>query len=168
MPLIIFACHPDQGLQPARRDLRFPRTVTDLTERVFQLEQHRNVKEHCYYVYLLASRSHNFYVGITNDIARRMREHKTGTVDGFSSTYNVNRLVWYQTFHYVREAIAREKQIKNWRREKKIYLVELSNPTWQDLSEEWGKPITPLRAEPQVPPRGLKPLVGMTGLEKKP
>jgi putative endonuclease len=92
---------------------------------------------------------------MTNDIQRRIYEHKTKTVDGFSAKYNINRLVWYERFHYVRNAIAREKQIKDWRREKKIALIEETNPTWQDLSEEWGKPIAPLgrTTDPSAPPR---------------
>jgi hypothetical protein len=76
-------------------------------------------------------------------------------------------LVWYQIFGDIRDAIAREKQIKRWRREKKVRLIESMNLTWQDLPEEWGKPITPddiirQRGEPQVPPLGLKSSVGMT------
>ncbi len=98
------------------------------------------MKEHHYWVYILASRSHQFYVGMTNDIERRIREHKGGIIEGFSTRYNINRLVWFERHHYVRHAIAREKQIKDWRREKKIALIEEMNPTWQDLSEEWGKP----------------------------
>ncbi len=105
-----------------------------------------DVKDHEYFVYIMASRSHNFYVGVTNDIEKRARQHKNHTFEGFTSTYNINRLVWYQRSRFIQDAIAREKQIKNWRREKKIFLIELMNPTWQDLSEEWGKPIVPLAA----------------------
>jgi putative endonuclease len=89
----------------------------------------------------MASRSHNFYVGVTNNIERRVREHKKHDEDAFTARYNIDRLVWYQVFGDVHDAIAREKQVKRWRREKKIRLIESSNPTWQDLSEEWGKPI---------------------------
>ncbi len=124
------------------------------------------MKEHRYAVYILASRSHNFYVGVTNNIERRVREHKTYDQEGFAERYNINRLVWYQVFGDIRDAIAREKQLKRWRREKKIRLIESRNPTWQDLSEEWGKPIT-LKVishpvEPHISPLGLKPPVGMT------
>ncbi len=115
----------------------------------------------------MASRSHTFYVGVTNNIERRVREHKAREHEGFTARYNINRLVWYQIFGDIRDAIAREKQLKSWRREKKIRLIESKNPTWQDLSEEWGKPITPKDivrrgTEPQIPPLGLKPSVGMT------
>ncbi len=118
------------------------------------------MREHRYAVYIMASRSHNFYVGVTNDIGRRVREHKR-LCEGFTARYNIDRLVSYKIYGDIRDAIAREKQIKPWRREKKIRLIESLNPTWQDLSEEWGKPIPPLRrtADPSV---GLKPSVGMT------
>jgi putative endonuclease len=105
------------------------------------------VKEHRYFTYIMASRSHNFYAGVTNDLERRVREHKERRFECFTSRYNVDRLVWYERFRYVGNAIGREKQIKNWRREKKIALIESTNPTWQDLSEGWGKPILPLRAD---------------------
>jgi putative endonuclease len=95
----------------------------------------------------MASRSHTLYVGVTNDIECRARQHKNHTFAGFTAKYKVERLVWYQIFGDIRDAIAREKQIKRWRREKKIHLIELENPTWQDLSEEWGKPFLPLPAD---------------------
>jgi putative endonuclease len=91
----------------------------------------------------MASRSHNFYVGVTNNLQRRVCQHKHHTFGGFTAKYHIERLVWYQIFGDIRDAIAREKQLKDWRREKKIRLIEIINPTWQDLSEEWGKPITP-------------------------
>jgi putative endonuclease len=97
-------------------------------------------------VYIMASRSHNLYIGVTNSIVRRVREHKDHTFEGFTAKYNVDRLVWYETYPYIRTAIAREKQLKGWLRVKKIQLVEQMNPTWQDLSEDWGKPIVPLQA----------------------
>src|SRR5271157_4928790 len=100
-----------------------------------------HVREHRYAVYILASRSHNFYVGVTNHLERRIRQHMAHEQEGFTARYNINRLVWYQIFGDIRDAIAREKQLKRWRREKKILLIEARNPTWQDLSEEWGKPI---------------------------
>lgn len=93
----------------------------------------------------MASRSHTFYVGVTNDIARRAREHKSHTFEGFTARYNIDRLVWYEIYDDVHRAIGREKQLKGWVRSKKIALIEALNPTWQDLSDEWGKPIQPLR-----------------------
>ena len=123
-------------------------SANDVTRRTDPTESRCHygfMREHRYYVYIMASRTHVFYVGITNNIVRRVREHKDGIYDGFTSRYKVNRLVWYEAWPYVRTAIAREKQIKPWRREKKIWLIESMNPTWQDLSEDWGKPIQPPR-----------------------
>jgi len=100
------------------------------------------VREHRYTVYIMASRSHNFYVGVTNNIERRVREHKEHEQESFTARYNIDRLVWYEIFGDVHAAIAREKQLKHWRREKKIRLIECKNPTWQDFSAEWGKPIS--------------------------
>ena len=94
----------------------------------------------------MASRSHNLYIGVTNDIARRVREHKSHEFEGFTERYNIDRLVWYETYQDVHRAIGREKQLKGWIRQKKNKLIEAINPTWQDLSEEWGRPILPLQA----------------------
>jgi putative endonuclease len=88
-----------------------------------------------YYVYVLASRSRNLYIGVTGDLDRRIFEHKNKLVRGFTSQYNIHRLVYYEVYGNVTSAIAREKELKGWRREKKIALVERENPTWDDLSE---------------------------------
>lgn len=90
-----------------------------------------------YYVYILSSRSRVLYVGVTNDIHRRVWEHKTKQVMGFSSKYNINLLVHVEETSDIHDAIEREKEIKGWRREKKIVLIEEGNPKWEDLSEEW-------------------------------
>ena len=90
-----------------------------------------------YFVYIMASRSRTLYVGVTNDIARRVHEHRTGLTGGFTSRYRVTRLVYVQRFSRIREAIAAEKEIKRWRRSKKTALIESQNPTWIDLSEAW-------------------------------
>ena len=90
---------------------------------------------HEYYVYILTSRSGTLYIGMTNSIERRLREHKSGEFDGFASKYHCNRLVYLEGFDDVRNAIDREKQLKGWRREKKIALIEARNPRWQDLAE---------------------------------
>jgi len=94
--------------------------------------------EHQYWVYILTSRSGTLYIGVTNNIERRMREHKSGEFEGFASQYHCTRLVHLEGFDDVRNAIAREKQLKGWRREKKIALIERQNPRWQDLAETWG------------------------------
>ena len=93
----------------------------------------------------MASRSHNLYIGVTNSLSRRVRQHKSHEYEGFTCKYNVDRLVWFSEYSHINRAIAREKQLKGWVREKKIRLIEALNPTWQDLSEQWGKPIGPLK-----------------------
>jgi putative endonuclease len=96
-------------------------------------------KEHHYYVYLLSSRTRVLYCGITNDLKRRVAQHKAGDFPGFTSDFRCERLVWFEHFQYVLNAIAREKQIKSWTRAKKIALIEETNPSWSDLSEAWGE-----------------------------
>ncbi len=91
-----------------------------------------------YYIYIMTNRSRTFYVGITNNLEQRVYEHKQKLIDGFTKRYNISRLVYYEVFTDVRDAIAREKKVKDWRREKKIALIESMNPTWKDLSTEWG------------------------------
>jgi putative endonuclease len=89
----------------------------------------------CYYTYIMASRSRVLYVGVTNDLARRVNEHKQGIKPGFTSMYRVTRLVHYEEFADIRAAIAREKAIKGWKRSRKISLIEEHNPTWEDLAK---------------------------------
>ncbi|HVO63991.1 MAG TPA: GIY-YIG nuclease family protein [Terriglobales bacterium] len=95
------------------------------------------MREHRYFVYILASRSHNFYIGVTNSLRRRVFQHKNHSFEGFTERYNIDRLVYYAVYGDIRNAIAREKQLKGWNRAKKIALIEGMNPTWQDLSEGW-------------------------------
>jgi putative endonuclease len=99
------------------------------------------MEEKIYYCYIVASRSHNFYVGMTSQIEIRMVQHREGRFDGHSKRYKCNRLVWFERFGYVQYAITREKQLKRWSRVKKIALIERENPAWVDLSEEWGLPV---------------------------
>ncbi len=96
-------------------------------------------EERTFYVYIVASRSRTLYLGFTNDLRRRVWEHKNKVHAGFSAEYNCDRLVWYECFALAVEGIPREKQIKRWRREKKLALVTEMNPTWIDLAEEWYK-----------------------------
>jgi putative endonuclease len=90
-----------------------------------------------YCTYIVASRSHTLYVGVTGDLLRRVFEHKWRERDGFAARYQCDRLVWFERHQDVHLAIAREKELKGWRREKKIALIEAGNPTWQDLAREW-------------------------------
>jgi putative endonuclease len=92
-------------------------------------------REHHYYVYIVASRTHVLYCGMTNSVQRRIEEHRQGAIPGFTEIYQCNRLVWFERYQYVRNAIDREKQIKGWRSAKKIWLIEQTNPTWADLSD---------------------------------
>jgi putative endonuclease len=90
-----------------------------------------------YYVYIMASKTRRLYVGITSDLERRVAQHKDGGFSGFTSRYNVTRLVYYESTSEVRSALEREKEIKGWLRSKKLALVESVNPSWRDLSAEW-------------------------------
>jgi putative endonuclease len=90
-----------------------------------------------YYVYLMASKSRVLYVGVTNDLQRRVEQHKQKLVEGFTARYNITRLVYYEVTNDVHAALAREKEIKGWRRSKKVALIESVNPTWRDLSDDW-------------------------------
>lgn len=90
-----------------------------------------------YHVYIMSNTSRTLYTGVTNDLARRVGEHKGKLVPGFTSKYNITNLVYAEATRDVNAAIAREKQIKGWRREKKIALIESVNPEWDDVSEAW-------------------------------
>jgi putative endonuclease len=90
-----------------------------------------------YFVYIMTNRSKTLYVGVTNNLVRRVREHKTGIGSGFAAKYKLDRLVYFERFQCVQNAIEREKRIKGWLRIKKIALVVSINPAWRDLSEEW-------------------------------
>ena len=94
-----------------------------------------------YCVYILASRSRSLYTGVTNNLRSRVQQHRGGTVPGFASRYHTHRLVHYEVFTDIRAAIRREKEIKGWRRAKKIALIEKTNPTWEDLAGQ----TSPLR-----------------------
>jgi putative endonuclease len=100
-----------------------------------------------YYVYIMASKSQTLYVGVSGFLMARVLQHKSGECEGFTQRYNVYRLVYYEVFQYVNNAIARETEIKNWRREEKVALIEADNPTWEDLSADWGKPVVVTKAD---------------------
>jgi len=90
-----------------------------------------------YYVYILTNKKNKvLYIGVTNDLERRMYEHKNKLVEGFSQKYKLNKLVYYEVTNDVNSAISREKQLKNWHREWKINLINQFNPEWKDLCEE--------------------------------
>ena len=109
-------------------------------------------KEHRYFVYLLTNWNNKvMYLGVTNDLERRIYEHKNKTVRGFTEKYNVNKLVYFEETQDVRAAIAREKEIKKWRREKKNNLVVTINPEWRDLSDGWFVEISPCGRDDSKP-----------------
>lgn len=106
-----------------------------------------------YYVYIMANKSKTLYTGITNNLERRVYEHKQKLVPGFTARYNITKLVHYEETTDVLAAIAREKEIKGWLRSKKIKLIELSNPDWHDLATDWYKrkrPFVTLRVTSQM------------------
>jgi putative endonuclease len=90
-----------------------------------------------YYVYIMTNKSRTLYTGVTNNLRRRVFEHKHHLIDGFTKKYNITKLVYYEETNDITEAIAREKQIKGWLRKKKIALIESINAEWKDLSRDW-------------------------------
>lgn len=88
-----------------------------------------------YYIYIISSKSLTLYIGITSNLTRRIYEHRHGLIQGFSSKYHCNRLIYFEEYNDVNTAIAREKQLKKWRREKKLWLVQKMNPYFKDLIE---------------------------------
>jgi putative endonuclease len=98
------------------------------------------MKQHSYWVYILASRRNGtLYVGMTNDLFRRISEHKAKEIKGFTAQYNVDKLVWHKEYKYVNEAIAEEKRLKKFYRKEKLALIEDTNPDWRDLFEDFYK-----------------------------
>ncbi|MFD0993249.1 GIY-YIG nuclease family protein [Tenacibaculum geojense] len=93
---------------------------------------------HQYYVYLITNRKDGvLYIGVTNNLERRMFEHKNKLVEGFSKRYNLTRLVYFETYPQITNAILREKRLKKWKRNWKINLINKENPNWNDLASDW-------------------------------
>ena len=102
--------------------------------------------EHRYSVYILGSITGTLYIGVTSDLVARVRQHQKHTFGGFTGKYEVTRLLYWERYHDVGLAIRREKQLKGWRREKKIALIEKLNPQWKDLSRDWDRmTVRPMR-----------------------
>jgi len=93
--------------------------------------------------YILTNRSGILYAGITNNLVRRVAQHQSKEIDGFTKRYNVTQLVYYESTNDVRVALEREKQVKAWTRAKRVALIESMNPSWKDLAEEWLHPAPP-------------------------
>ena len=92
-----------------------------------------------FWVYIMSSRSRVLYTGVTNDLGRRVNEHRQGLIAGFTHRYRITRLVHFEAYADIRDAIAREKQIKGWLRSRKVKLIEEGNPTWDDLAKGWSQ-----------------------------
>ena len=112
------------------------------------------MKMKTYYVYIMVSETGTLYTGITSNLKRRVFEHKAKAVPGFTTQYDVKKLVYVETFKAPAPAINREKQIKSWRREKKIKLIDTKNPAWDDLAADWYaiNKESPVATEKQIPP----------------
>jgi len=93
--------------------------------------------ERAYYVYIMSNKAGITYVGVTNDLFRRVSEHKAGALPGFTKRNKTHKLVYYEEYQYIEDAILREKQIKSYRKEKKRDLIKSINPKWSDLSADW-------------------------------
>lgn len=93
---------------------------------------------HQYYVYILSNKKHGtLYIGLTNNLERRMFEHKHKLIDGFTKKYGIDKLMYFETFQYINDAIKREKNMKKWKRQWKIELIEEDNKFWKDLAIDW-------------------------------
>ena len=93
---------------------------------------------HQYFLYIITNKKEGvLYIGITNNLERRIFEHKNKLVKGFSSRYNLDKLVYFESFQYINEAIKREKNMKKWKREWKINLINENNPNWENIAENW-------------------------------
>ena len=96
----------------------------------------RRTADQRYYVYIVSNRSRTIYIGVTSDLEKRVAEHKEGLIPGFTARYGVNRLVYFEEFASINDAIEREKKLKGWLLAKKVALIESMNPTWADLAAE--------------------------------
>ena len=99
--------------------------------------------EYDFWVYILASRSRNLYIGFTTDLRGRVAQHRENRPGTYTARYNIHRLVYYEHFKYVINAISRETELKRWTRAQKMALIESVNPAWEDLSLRFGQPIPP-------------------------
>ena len=107
-----------------------------------------------YYVYILASTFQKLYTGVTNNLPERVHQHKTDKdPNSHTARYKIHKLVYYERFARIEQAITRETQIKGWLRIKKLQLIASTNPTWRDLSLDWGQPIEPFNESSLCPPQ---------------
>jgi len=99
-------------------------------------------REYQFWVYILSNRSHILYIGVTNNLRKRIYQHRKQPRGSFTTRYKITRLVYFESFQYIRCAITREKELKHWTREQKITLIESNNPTWEELMPEVTLPAT--------------------------
>jgi len=126
-----FHCHPERGFCSGLPEQNRSRGTLCFGEKQMR-------DEYIYYVYIMQSASRRaLYIGMTNNLRKRVWQHKNHRYEGFSDDYNCTRLVYWESFDDVANAIDREKQLKRWRREKKIWLIKRKNPAWQDLAADW-------------------------------
>jgi putative endonuclease len=125
IPRMLIAPMPRQGVLPGARVLSLPAV--------------RDGSIYKFWVYVLSSNSGTLYIGVTGYLARRVHQHKIDSIEGFTEKYQIHRLVYYEAFDHIVKAISREKQLKGWRRQKKMALVETTNPRWRDLAQQWGR-----------------------------
>lgn len=124
-----FTCHAERSATELARERESKHLVVPM-------------REHHYYVYMMVSSSRRaLYTGVTNNLERRVFQYKNDEFEGFSQQYQAHRLVWFERYSNIQTAIARAKQLKGWRRAKKNWLVQMTNPEWRDLSADWGKPV---------------------------
>jgi putative endonuclease len=107
-------------------------------------------REQEYFVYIIASRSRTLYVGVTNSLMRRLREHREGKADSFTAKFRIHRLVYFERFQYISNAIAREKVLKHCFRQEKIALIQSKNPTWEDLAAPYFPAYPSTKADPPL------------------
>lgn len=140
------SCHPEGAPLRTRPYPRSPRAtegssfpgLRTVSRRELSASDPRGM--HTYYVYILASVKRTLYIGVTNDLRRRLYEHKTGAVPGFTTRYKVDRFVYFEAVGQAETAIQREKQLKGWVRKRKLELIESQNPEWEDLADRAGLP----------------------------
>ena len=114
---------------------------SSVTDKLYVPKYDSHMRAKRYYVYIVASKSRSIYVGMTGFLMSRILQHKAGEGGAFTSKYQINRLVYCQVFEHVEAAIHRETELKKWRREKKVAVIEKNNPTWEDLAADWGKKV---------------------------
>jgi putative endonuclease len=110
-----------------------------------------------FHVYILSNISKMPYIGVTNNLERRILEHKNKLIPGFSQKYNLHRLVYFESFGDIRDAIVREKQLKGWLRVRKVELIKLKNPNWDDLAADWFKTPKATKERPNTRAPTTKP-----------